>query len=89
MSRPDSARLDDIANAITVSMRLLEIGEAATGLSPQPTADEPDVDWRGPGRHARLPRPLAARNGFKKGDGDALLHRLMELRAPTSTHSSN
>ncbi len=66
MSRSDSARLDDIANAITsirahlehgpisveivmdaVAMRLLEIGEAVKGLSPQLTAAEPDVDWRG------------------------------------------
>ncbi len=66
MSRPDSARLEDVANAITsihahlehgpisveivmdaVAMRLLEIGEAAKGLSPEVTATELDVDWRG------------------------------------------
>lgn len=66
MSRPDSARLDDIANAIAairahldygpisvgivmdaVAMRLLEIGEAVQGLSPELTATEPDVDWSG------------------------------------------
>lgn len=66
MSRPDSARLDDIADAISsirahlehgpisvaivldaVAMRLLEIGEAVKGLSPDLTATEPDIDWRG------------------------------------------
>lgn len=66
MSRPDSALLEDIANAIrsinahlehgsisveivmdAVAMRLLEIGEAVKGLSPDLTATEPDVDWRG------------------------------------------
>ena len=66
MSRPDSARLDDIADAIVsirshlehgpisveivldaVAMRLLEIGEAVKGLSPELTATEPDIDWRG------------------------------------------
>jgi uncharacterized protein with HEPN domain len=66
MSRPDAARLEDIASAIVsirshlehgpisveivmdaVAIRLLEIGEAAKGLSPEVTAAEPDVDWRG------------------------------------------
>lgn len=66
MNRPDTARLDDIANAIAsirahlehgpisveivmdaVAMRLLEIGEAAKGLSPELTAAAPEVDWRG------------------------------------------
>jgi uncharacterized protein with HEPN domain len=28
-------------------MRLLEIGEAVKGLSPELTATEPDIDWRG------------------------------------------
>lgn len=30
-----------------VAMRLLEIGEAAKGLSPELTATEPEVDWSG------------------------------------------
>lgn len=66
MTRPDSARLDDIADAIAsirahlehgpisveivldaVAMRLLEIGEAVKGLSPELTVTEPDIDWRG------------------------------------------
>lgn len=66
MSRPDAARLEDIAEAIdsirshlehgpisvgivmdAVAMRLLEIGEAAKGLSPEVTSAEPEVDWRG------------------------------------------
>ena len=66
MSRPDTARLEDIAQAIisirshlehgpvsvdivmdAVAMRLPETGEAAKGLSPEVTAAEPDVDWRG------------------------------------------
>lgn len=30
-----------------VAMRLLELGEAVKGLSPELTAAEPDVDWTG------------------------------------------
>lgn len=30
-----------------VAMRLLEIGEAVKGLSPELTASEPEVDWSG------------------------------------------
>ncbi len=30
-----------------VAMRLLELGEAVKGLSPEVTATEPDVDWIG------------------------------------------
>lgn len=65
MSRTDSDRLEDIAEAISsihshlehgpisvkivmdaVAMRLLEIGEAVKGLSPELTKSEPSIRWR-------------------------------------------
>jgi len=52
VTRGDYDRLDDIANSDdlvmdAVAMRLLELGEAVKGLSPEITATEPDVDWTG------------------------------------------